>query len=95
MADQPPRRRSSDPRAAAEALFKPKPAPLARPAVPAPPMPAGKEQVTIRIDRDVLQHFQEQGPKWQERINDALRKLVFPEATASLPVADLNASNDE
>jgi uncharacterized protein (DUF4415 family) len=51
--------------------------------------------VTLRLDRDVLQHFQEQGPKWQERINDALRKLVFPEATAALKVGELNASNDE
>jgi uncharacterized protein (DUF4415 family) len=29
--------------------------------------------VTLRIDRDVLDHFQADGPGWQERINAALR----------------------
>lgn len=40
----------------------------------APPM--GKETVSIRLDRDVLAHFQDDGPGWQERINDALRKAA-------------------
>jgi uncharacterized protein (DUF4415 family) len=35
-----------------------------------------KEQVTLRIDRDVLDHFQEGGPGWQDRINAALRKAT-------------------
>ncbi len=38
--------------------------------------PAGtgiKEQVAIRIDRDVLAAFREAGPGWQTRMNDALR----------------------
>ena len=38
------------------------------------PIPVGRELVSIRIDRDVLDHFQEDGPGWQERINAALRK---------------------
>ncbi len=29
---------------------------------------------TLRIDRDVLDFFQADGPGWQERINAALRK---------------------
>jgi hypothetical protein len=29
--------------------------------------------VSLRIDRDVLERFQEGGPGWQERINQALR----------------------
>ena len=33
-------------------------------------------QVTLRIDQDVLQHFQQDGPGWQERINEALRKAA-------------------
>lgn len=37
---------------------------------------AGKELVSIRLDRDVLEHFQEDGPEWQERINLALRKAA-------------------
>lgn len=36
-------------------------------------IPVGKETVSIRIDRDVLEHFQENGPGWQDRINTALR----------------------
>jgi uncharacterized protein (DUF4415 family) len=69
-------RRPSDPRKAAEAAFKAattKPAelPPSRPAVP-----HAKELVSLRIDRDVLDHFQDSGPGWQDRINDALRKAA-------------------
>jgi uncharacterized protein (DUF4415 family) len=32
----------------------------------------------LRIDRDILEHFREAGPGWQERINEALRKVVKP-----------------
>jgi uncharacterized protein (DUF4415 family) len=39
-------------------------------------MPGVKETVTLRIDRDVLEHFQQDGPGWQDRINAALRKLA-------------------
>lgn len=69
-------RRPSDPRAAAEAAFK---SATTKPAeVPAktPAVPGAKEQVTLRIDRDVLDHFQEGGPGWQDRINAALRKAA-------------------
>src|SRR3712207_42954 len=75
MTKPPNRYRSSDPRAAAEAAFKKvttKPAELAPPPRTAP-LPTGKELVSLRIDRDVLEHFQEGGPGWQERINEALR----------------------
>jgi uncharacterized protein (DUF4415 family) len=34
------------------------------------------EQVTLRLDRDVLEFFQADGPGWQERINQALRKAA-------------------
>ena len=69
-------RRPTDPRQKAEAAFKaattkPLDMPAAHPAIP-----NAKEQVTLRIDRDVLDHFQEGGPGWQERINDALRKAA-------------------
>ena len=30
--------------------------------------------VSLRIDRDVLEHFQEGGPGWQERMNEALTR---------------------
>jgi uncharacterized protein (DUF4415 family) len=41
-----------------------------------PAIPAGKVLVSLRIDRDVLEHFQQTGPGWQERINMALRKAA-------------------
>jgi uncharacterized protein (DUF4415 family) len=65
-----------DSRQAAEAAFKSattKPAelPPKKPAVP-----NSKELVSLRIDRDVLDHFQESGPGWQDRINEALRRAA-------------------
>lgn len=39
-------------------------------------VPGVKEQVTLRIDQDVLEHFQGGGPGWQDRINEALRKAA-------------------
>lgn len=35
-----------------------------------------KEQVTVRLDPDVLAKLREAGPGWQTRINDILRKAV-------------------
>ena len=37
---------------------------------------AGKEQVTLRIDSDVLAWFREQGPGYQTKINRLLRAYV-------------------
>lgn len=39
-------------------------------------VPTGKETVSLKLDRDVLAHFQDDGPGWQDRINDALRKAA-------------------
>ena len=39
-------------------------------------LPGVRELVSLRIDQDVLEYFQEGGPGWQERINDALRKAA-------------------
>jgi uncharacterized protein (DUF4415 family) len=38
--------------------------------------PAGsnKEQVSIRLDKDVLEKFKAGGPGWQTRINEALKR---------------------
>jgi uncharacterized protein (DUF4415 family) len=70
------RRPENDSRSLAERAFKAattKPADL--PAA-APAVPGVKEQVTLRLDRDVLDHFQADGPGWQDRINAALRKVL-------------------
>lgn len=69
-------RRPADPFKAAEAVFRPAPPPLPAEGAPKNAAPGGKEQVTLRIDRDVLDHFQEDGPGWQDRINAALRKVA-------------------
>jgi uncharacterized protein (DUF4415 family) len=71
------RRPTYDPRTAAEKAFK---AATSKP-VEAPPKaplspPGVKEMVSLRIDRDVLDFFQEAGPGWQDRINAALRKAA-------------------
>jgi uncharacterized protein (DUF4415 family) len=41
-----------------------------------PKASATKGLTTLRIDRDVLNHFKSQGPGWQSRINAALRKAA-------------------
>ncbi len=38
--------------------------------------PEGKEMVSLRLDRAVLEHFQDDGPGWQDRINAALRTVA-------------------
>jgi uncharacterized protein (DUF4415 family) len=75
---QPPRRprSSNDARSEAEAAFK-----VATTRAPeAPPKPAAlpgvRELVSLRLDQAVLEYFQQDGPGWQDRINDALRKLI-------------------
>jgi uncharacterized protein (DUF4415 family) len=76
MPDRP--RKPTSSRDAAEAAFKaattkpPAPIPQNKP----PSVPGAREQVTLRIDREVLDHFQADGPGWQDRINDALRKAA-------------------
>jgi uncharacterized protein (DUF4415 family) len=77
MQDRPRRTMSS--RDAAEAMFK---AATTKPVEGPPPVekksavPGVKEQVTLRLDRDILDYFQENGPGWQDRINEALRKIA-------------------
>lgn len=71
-------RRPMNPRETAEAAFKsattpaPARAPDPRPAA----LPGVREAVSLRIDQDVLHHFQAHGPGWQERINRALREAA-------------------
>lgn len=69
--------RKGDSRSVAEAAFKTvtTPPPSAEPRRKVG-LPGVKELVSLRIDQDVLNRFQEDGPGWQERINDALRKAA-------------------
>jgi uncharacterized protein (DUF4415 family) len=71
-----PTRRTGSAFDRAEAAFK---SATTKPAEPAPrtnAVPEGKELVSIRLDRAVLEHFQQDGPGWQDRINAALRKAA-------------------
>jgi uncharacterized protein (DUF4415 family) len=96
MAEPPRRRTSLDPREAAEAAFRKAMAPP--PLVPASKsgLPGVKEQVTLRIDREVLDFFQKDGPGWQDRIAEALRQAAgIGGGAGGISVENLNASNDE
>jgi uncharacterized protein (DUF4415 family) len=65
-----------DSRQAAEAAFKSATTKPAELPPKKPVVPNVRELVSLRIDRDVLDHFQESGPGWQDRINEALRRAA-------------------
>jgi uncharacterized protein (DUF4415 family) len=65
-----------DSRQAAEAAFKSATTKPAELPPKKPIVPNARELVSLRIDRDVLDHFQESGPGWQDRINEALRRAA-------------------
>jgi uncharacterized protein (DUF4415 family) len=75
---QPPRRprTATDARSAAEAAFKAVTAPRVEVPAKTAAAPGVREQVTLRIDQDVLEYFQQGGPGWQDRINATLRKAA-------------------
>jgi uncharacterized protein (DUF4415 family) len=60
----------------AEALFKAATDKPADGTAKTPVVPGAKETVSLRLDRDVLDFYQDEGPGWQERINLALRKAA-------------------
>lgn len=87
-------RRPTSARDKAEALFA---APKVAPAAPAEKrtvVPGAKEMVTLRIDSEVLAHFQDGGPGWQDRINEVLRQAVPASIDEGLGPDELNSSND-
>ena len=76
MSRPPGGRRPADPFKAAEAAFKKATTKPIEGPVRAAAIPGVKESVTLRIDQDVLEYFQQDGPGWQDRINAALRKAA-------------------
>ena len=77
MSDQPRRPRTlNDARSEAEAAFKKvtKKEPEALPRTNV--IPGVKETVSLRIDKDVLEYFQQGGAGWQDRIIEVLRKAA-------------------
>src|SRR5260370_37190718 len=73
---QPPRRPRTlnDVRTEAEAAFKQTTTKVPELPPKKTALPRVKEVVSLRIDQDVLEHFQEGGPGCQDRINEAPRK---------------------
>jgi uncharacterized protein (DUF4415 family) len=77
VSDQPRRPRTlNDARTEAEAAFKRTTTKVPEAPAKTTALPGVKELVSLRIDQDVLEHFQADGPGWQDRINDALRKAA-------------------
>jgi uncharacterized protein (DUF4415 family) len=75
---QPPRRPRTlnDARSEAEAAFKKTTTKVPEAPLKQPALPGVKEMVSLRIDQDVLEYFQEDGPGWQDRINAVLRQAA-------------------
>jgi uncharacterized protein (DUF4415 family) len=72
------RYRPTDALSVAESVFKPA-APAAAESLRVQRtggVPVSKELVSIKLDSDLIAHFQEDGPGWPERINDALRRAT-------------------
>jgi uncharacterized protein (DUF4415 family) len=69
-------RRTGDSRQTAEAMFKAATTKPVEAPAKTPSMPGVREVLSLRIDKDVLEHFQDGGPGWQDRINEALRKAA-------------------
>ena len=65
-----------DPFSAAKAAFKKPPVKPVEEVAVKPSVPGAKQLVSLRIDQDVLERFQADGPGWQERINEALRRSI-------------------
>jgi uncharacterized protein (DUF4415 family) len=40
-------------------------------------VPNAKELVSLKIDSDIIAFYQDGGPGWQDRINDALRAAMI------------------
>ena len=78
MTRPPNRYRPTDALSVAEAVFKPATPPAAEPVSGQRKggVPVLKELVSIKLDSDLIAHFQADGPGWQDRINDALRRVA-------------------
>jgi len=48
-------------------------------------LPGPKQQITVRLDRDLIDWFKQQGRGYQTRMNAVLRSYVDAQKRASLP----------
>ncbi|MDQ0469037.1 BrnA antitoxin family protein [Labrys wisconsinensis] len=74
------------------------PAPGARPVAPSPSgagsEAAAKVTVSIRLGRDVLDHFRAAGPGWEARIEAALYRAAAAEREAAASEPDATPRHD-
>lgn len=45
-----------------------------------PPLDTPKQQITLRIDAEIIEYFRASGPGWQSRINAVLREHLHNNA---------------
>ncbi len=77
MSQTPRRPRTlNDARTEAEAAFRKTTTKIPEAPAATRAIPGVREMVSLRIDQDVLEHFRNDGPGWQDRINAALRKAA-------------------
>jgi uncharacterized protein (DUF4415 family) len=43
------------------------------------PVGSTKEQISLRLDKDLLEHLRSAGPGWQSRMNQMLRQASMPD----------------
>jgi len=43
---------------------------------PIPGLPPAKQQLTIRLDLDIIEWFKQQGPRYQTRMNEVLKRYI-------------------
>lgn len=48
-----------------------------------PPLDHPKQQVTLRLDANIVEHFKSRGPGWQTRINETLARAIEGETPTS------------
>jgi uncharacterized protein (DUF4415 family) len=53
-----------------------------------PAVPGGKQAVKIRLDNAVVSFYRAEGPGWQTRINDVLRKDMEEQGTPAAQAAE-------
>ena len=54
-----------------------------------------KTSITMRVDRDVLEYFRQQGPGYQTRMNEALRSYIEVQVSSKPVEAGLTTGGSD
>lgn len=66
-----------------------------------PKSAAAKEQISVRIDRDVLTKLREVGPGWQSQVSSLLRRALglddrqYADEEDTIPEAEITSAQEE